>query len=40
MPFDATPEQSIETRLIDEMLKILGPGGEHWFQGLVADKKG
>jgi hypothetical protein len=33
MPFDATPDQSIESRIIDEALRILGPNGEHWIKG-------
>jgi hypothetical protein len=33
MPFDAAPDQSIESRIIDEALRILGPNGEHWIKG-------
>jgi hypothetical protein len=39
MPFDATPDQPIESRIIDEALRILGASGEHWIKGSgVADK--
>jgi hypothetical protein len=32
MPFDNTPE-TIESRIIDEALRILGPKGENWIKG-------
>lgn len=37
MPFDATPELPIETRIIDKALEILCPNGEHWTQGRFHD---
>jgi hypothetical protein len=40
MPFDATPELPIEARIIDKALDILGPNGEKWLQGKLADKHG
>src|ERR1700754_2081680 len=40
MPFDATPELPVETRLLDEMLRIFGPSGENWIQQEEADKVG
>ena len=40
MPFDAARAQTIEMRLIDETLKILGPNGEHWMQGDEDDGRG
>ena len=40
MPFDLAPEPSIETRILDEMLEILGPNGEHWIKDLEQDDKG
>jgi hypothetical protein len=40
MPFDAARAQTIEMRLIDETLKILGPNGEHWMHGDEDDGRG
>ena len=39
MPFDGTPEQNIESRIIDETLRILGPNGENWIKGSGVDDK-
>jgi hypothetical protein len=33
MPFDAITELSVEARVIDKALEILGPSGENWVQG-------
>jgi hypothetical protein len=40
MPFDAPPVPTIETRIIDEMLKIFGSNGERWLQGAEDDHCG
>ena len=40
MPFDLASEPSIETRILDEMLEILGPNGERWIKDLEQDDKG
>jgi hypothetical protein len=39
MPFDATPDRSSETRIIDKALQILGPNGENWIKGDGVDDK-
>jgi hypothetical protein len=33
VPFDNAPELPAETRVIDEMIGILGPNGENWIKG-------
>lgn len=39
MPFDSTPEQTFESRIIDETLRILGPDGKHWIKGSGVDDR-